>query len=70
MCLNLNDYLLKTSRYSHRATYMNHIVTTYQKSTIDTQRQEKRITSLPLKKSIKPQGKNLKEEEQRTTKTS
>ena len=33
MCLNLNDYQFKTNRY--RSTYMNPIVTTNQKFTID-----------------------------------
>ena len=43
MCLNLKDYLFKTSRY--RSTYM---VTTNQKPTIDTQKLE-RNTSAPVK---------------------
>ena len=31
MCLNLNDYKFKTSRYSYRSTYTNSMVTTNQK---------------------------------------
>ena len=32
MCLNLNDYHLKISRYSYRSTCMNPMVTTNQKA--------------------------------------
>ena len=39
ICLNLNDYQFKTNRY--RSTYMNPMVTTIQKPTIDKQKQEK-----------------------------
>ena len=38
MCLNLNDYKFKTSRY--RSTYINSMVTTNQNPTIDTQKLE------------------------------
>ena len=38
MCLNLNDYLFKTSRYSYRSTYMNPTVTANQKPAMDTQK--------------------------------
>ena len=38
MCLNLNDCQFKTSRYNHKSTYMNPLVTTNQEATIDTQR--------------------------------
>ena len=34
ICLNLNDYQLKTHRYSYRSTYVNLIVTTNQEPTI------------------------------------
>ena len=37
MCLILSDYQFKTSRYNYRSTYMNPMVTTNQKHTIDTQ---------------------------------
>ena len=39
MCLNLNEYQFKTSRY--RSTYMNPMVNTNQKPTIDTQKLER-----------------------------
>ena len=43
MYLNLKDYLFKTNRYSYRPTYMmNSMVTTNQKPTIDTQKQDRK----------------------------
>ena len=48
MCLNLNDYTFKTSRYSYRSTYINSMVTTNQNPTMDTQkleRQEHKLTT-------------------------
>ena len=36
MCLNLNGYQFKMCRYNYMATYMNPMVTTNQKPTIDT----------------------------------
>ena len=39
---NLNDYQFKISRYSYKSTYMNSIVTTKQKPTIDTQKLERK----------------------------
>ena len=48
MCLNLNDYKFKTSRHSYRSTYINSMVTTNQKPTVDTQklqRQEHKLTT-------------------------
>ena len=41
MCLNLNDYQFKTSRYNHRSTYMNPMVTRNQNPTMDTKTGEK-----------------------------
>ena len=38
MCLNLNDYLFKASRYSYGSTYLNCMVTTNQKYTIYSQK--------------------------------
>ena len=38
ICLNLNDYQYKTSRYSYRSTHMNLMVTSNQKPTTDTQK--------------------------------
>lgn len=40
MCLKLNDYQLKTSRY--RLTYMNSMVTTNQKCSVGTQDLERK----------------------------
>ena len=37
-CLSLNGNQLKTSRYNYRSTYINLMVTTNQKPTIDTQK--------------------------------
>ena len=34
MCLNLNDYQFKTSRYSYGSAYLNSMVTTNQKNTV------------------------------------
>ena len=63
MCLNLKDYLFKTSRYSYRLTYMNHMVTTNRKPKIDTQKLERKEHKQPLKKIIKPQEKKQREEQ-------
>ena len=43
MCLNLNDYQFKTSRYSYKSTYINSMITTNQKLKIDTQTKQKGI---------------------------
>ena len=59
VCFNLNDYKFKT--YILLSTYINPMVTTNQKHTIDTQKLKK-ITSMPLKKIIKPQRKRVREE--------
>ena len=40
-CLNLNDYLFETGRY--RLAYINPMVITNQKPTIDTQKLERKI---------------------------
>ena len=42
MCLNLNDYQFKTSRYNYESTYMDPMVTTNQKPTIDTQKTKRK----------------------------
>ena len=44
MYMNLNDYQFKTSRYNCRSTYMNPMVTTNQKPTLDTQKLKKKGT--------------------------
>lgn len=38
ICLNLNDYQLKTSRHSYTSTYMNSMVATNQKPIIGIQK--------------------------------
>ena len=53
ICVNLNDNWFKTSRYSYRSRYMNPMVTTNQKPTIDTQKLERREDSISIKKIIK-----------------
>ena len=40
MYLNLNDSQFKSSRYNYGSTYINLMVTTNQKPTIDTQNQK------------------------------
>ena len=58
MCLNLNDYQFKPSSYM--STYTNHMATTNQKHTIDTQNQKERNTSILLRKIITHKGRNKK----------
>ena len=55
MCLNLNDYQFKTSRYSYKSTYMKPMVTTNQKTSINTQKLRR-----------KKQKHNIKENHQTT----
>lgn len=66
MCLNLSNFISKTSRFSYESTYMNPMITTNQKPAIVTK--NKRYTTIPLKKNIKAQEKKLKEEKNRKTK--
>ena len=65
ICLNLNGYEFKTSRYSYRSTYVNLMITTNQKPTIDTwnpKRMESKHTTkenhqtamVETKKKLKP----------------
>ena len=70
MCLNLNEYQFKISKYIYRLTYMSFTVTTNQKSTIKKkeQKERERYPNIILKKITKPQGRKLKEEINRTTK--
>ena len=65
VCFNVNDYKFKT--YILLSTYINPMVTTNQKHTIDTQKLKK-ITSMPLKKIIKPQRKRLRKEQKKKKK--
>lgn len=70
LCLNLNDNQFEISRYSQRSTYMNSMVTTNRKSTIDTDlNQRERNTSIPPKKIIKSPQKKLRKKSTGRTKT-
>ena len=40
MCLNLNEYQFKISKYIYRLTYMSFTVTTNQKFTINTKKKK------------------------------
>ena len=65
MCLNLNEYQFKISKYIYRLTYMSFTVTTNQKFTINTKKKDRerdRYPNIMLKKSTKPQWKKLKED--------
>ena len=42
MCLNLNDYQFKTSRYNYGTTYMSPMVNTNQKPMIDMQKPKRK----------------------------
>ena len=61
MCLNLNDYQFKVSRYSYGSTYMNSMAITNQKCTIHKNQKERNSSTLQ-KEIIKPQKEKQKEE--------
>ena len=42
MCLNLNDYQFKSSRYNYGSSYMNPMATTNKKPMIDTQKTKRK----------------------------
>ena len=42
LCLNLNDYQVKTSIHRYRSTHMNFMIITNQKVTIGTQKLERK----------------------------
>ena len=65
MCLNLNDYQFKTSRYSYRSTYVNSMVTANQKPTIDTQKTREKGTQ--ANHQTKREETKRRRKEQRTT---
>ena len=68
MCLNLKDYLFKKSRQSYRSTYMNPMVTTNQKPTIDTQKLQQKEHKHNTKENHETTREETKKEEiQRTT---
>ena len=70
MCLNLNDYQFKSSRFNYRSTYVNQMVTTNQKPTIGTERKEKKKRNQTTKENHQTAtGKTKKNEKRRTTKT-
>ena len=73
MCLNLNDYYFKTSRYNYRSAYMNLMVTTNQKPTINTQklkRKEYTHTAKDNPQTTREEAKRRRNEKRITTKTS
>lgn len=45
MSLNVSDYQLKTDGYLYRSVYMNNIVNTNQKSTMDIQKIREKNTN-------------------------
>lgn len=61
-CLSLNDYHFKQVDIGQHIEYVNPMVTTNRKPTIIIRKRE-RNTSIPLIKTIKPQGKKRTEEE-------
>lgn len=67
-CSNLSDQQLHTD--CCKMLYMNRIVTTNQKPTIDAYKKRERTLSITLKKLINPQWKSAKRrrKEQRTIK--
>ena len=71
MCLNLNDYQFKMSRYSYKSIYMNPMVTTNKKPTIDTQNLERKEHKDTAKENHQTtrEGTKRKNEQRRTTKT-
>ena len=60
MCLNLNDYQFKTSRYSYESIYLNSMVTTDQKHRFTEIR--KKGTQAYYKKIYKRKSSNHKRE--------
>ena len=60
MCLNLNDYQFKTSRYTYRATYMNPMIMTYQKPQWGTQKLERKEHNHTTKENHQTRGKKWK----------
>ena len=49
MCLNLNDYEFKTSKYIYMSIYVSLMVTTNQKPTIETQKLERKEYKYTIK---------------------
>ena len=68
MCLNLNDYQFKASRYSYGSIYLNSMVTTDQKHTRDSQkpkRKELKHTAKEYHQTTKGKTKRRRRNEQR-----
>ena len=71
MCLNLNDSQFKSSRDNYGSTYMNPILTTNQKPTIDTQtpkRKESKHTTKENHQTTTGETKRRRNKQRRTTK--
>ena len=71
MCLNLKDYQFKASRYNYGSIYMNPMVTTNQKPTIDTQKLRRKELKHTTKENhqITMGETKRRNEQRRTTKT-
>ena len=70
MCLNLNDCQFKTSGYSYQSTYMNLMVTTNKKPSIDTPKLGKKEHKHSANENCHATRKKTKKENnRRTTKT-
>ena len=71
MGLNLKDYIFETSRYQYKSTYMITMATAHQKSTIDTQKLEKKEHKHTIKENNQTTRKKMNRTKQhiRTTKT-
>ena len=71
MCLNLNDYQFKTSRYRYGSRYMNPMVTTNKKPAIDTQnleRKENKHSTKADNQTTREEIKRRRNEQRRTQK--
>ena len=57
MCLNLNEYQFKSSRYTYRSTYKNSMVTINKKTSVDTQILERKEYNHSTKENHQATGK-------------
>ena len=62
MWLNLNNYQFKASRYSYGSTYLNSMVTTSQKYTIDSQKPKRKELKQTTKENYKTTTRKTKED--------
>ena len=60
MCFILEDHQFKTSRHNYRLIYMNLIVTTNQKPTIDTQKTKRKEPEFDTKENHQTTRKEAK----------